>query len=246
VVSIPHSEFCSFGLHFAEGPRILIDAFQFPIRNSVRSDSSAGRRAIPHSLFQFPIRNSVRSDSAVRATVSATINSFNSPFGILFVRTSTDGRIGSELAVSIPHSEFCSIGLEGLARVCAHLLRFQFPIRNSVRSDGGQAGAREGGCASFQFPIRNSVRSDQSSGARELAGLAEFQFPIRNSVRSDDARRPIWTRSRLFQFPIRNSVRSDTLMRSGTRRNVNWFQFPIRNSVRSDPYALARVCLAKA
>jgi len=62
-VSIPHSEFCSFGRGGLRAAGVGVGGFQFPIRNSVRSDFTRS------------------------SGVKSTLTSFNSPFGILFVRT---------------------------------------------------------------------------------------------------------------------------------------------------------------
>jgi len=88
-VSIPHSEFCSFGHGEFELPLTdFSDLFQFPIRNSVRSDALplhapqlASAVSIPHSEFcSFGPRRV--------APGASRSGCFNSPFGILFVRTS--------------------------------------------------------------------------------------------------------------------------------------------------------------
>jgi len=73
-------------------PKIAL--FQFPIRNSVRSDYTVpGGVVVVDFVFQFPIRNSVRSD----------------------FRDARDTNVAATL-VSIPHSEFCSFGLIRLKR----------------------------------------------------------------------------------------------------------------------------------
>jgi len=114
LVSIPHSEFCSFG-------RLASTAF----------GSASGR-------FQFPIRNSVRSDQGRREDAERLRSCFNSPFGILFVRTFVVlVRFSPVIGVSIPHSEFCSFGLPRALKKQNQQEQFQFPIRNSVRSDPG-------------------------------------------------------------------------------------------------------------
>jgi len=147
-VSIPHSEFCSFGHRVYRRPGLHFAMFQFPIRNSVRysvrSDEACVNGglglqpvSIPHSefcsfgqgiisdaarlcrVFQFPIRNSVRSDQKEQDGNADSHISFNSPFGILFVRTQ-----------------------QCLQRQAARRNRFQFPIRNSVRSDADSKAAQ--------------------------------------------------------------------------------------------------------
>jgi len=111
-VSIPHSEFCSFGpmkpiakrtswygfnspfgILFVRTstwptPPIGVGTFQFPIRNSVRSDWDypystypAIYVSIPHSEFcSFGLTQDVEDMQVIEV-------GFNSPFGILFVRT---------------------------------------------------------------------------------------------------------------------------------------------------------------
>ena len=111
-VSIPHSEFCSFGLVGNRSCANGLPTFQFPIRNSVRSDNrrfpqwkgdrfgfnspfgilfvrtnEGGEGQMSEIMFQFPIRNSVRSDNCKRPQGLQRRQGFNSPFGILFVRT---------------------------------------------------------------------------------------------------------------------------------------------------------------
>jgi len=118
----------------------VVSMFQFPIRNSVRSDQG-GRGQDPSVrqcfnspfgilfvrttnscaarpsklMFQFPIRNSVRSDSLRGRDGVPLVACFNSPFGILFVRTAgVPDRFAVVIRdVSIPHSEFCSFGPDG-------------------------------------------------------------------------------------------------------------------------------------
>jgi len=87
IVSIPHSEFCSFGRVAA--PKIAL------VGNIV---------SIPHSEFcSFGLlQEYMRMPKDM---------SFNSPFGILFVRTQPHVLDWKAVAtVSIPHSEFCSFG----------------------------------------------------------------------------------------------------------------------------------------
>jgi len=89
------------------------------------------------------------------------------------------------LTVSIPHSEFCSFGPQQLHVVHRYQFKFQFPIRNSVRSDEYPQRPLRTLSDRFQFPIRNSVRSDATCQTMKLDAQPKFQFPIRNSVRSD-------------------------------------------------------------
>ncbi|GEM_PF-3899712 len=86
-VSIPHSEFCLFGLPL---PGIAVQWYR---------------------LFQFLTRNSVCSDRREVAAAIGTFISFNSSLGILSVRTPYDPLPWMQAnVVSIPHSEFCLFG----------------------------------------------------------------------------------------------------------------------------------------
>jgi len=88
------------------------------------------------SMFQFPIRNSVRSDATIyymrRAYCAVSIpHSEFCSFGRI-----EDCRVSRRaFNVSIPHSEFCSFGPDIEQSAYEEFFAFQFPIRNSVRSD---------------------------------------------------------------------------------------------------------------
>ena len=85
--------------------------FQFPARNSVCSD--LGRRAQQNGgkRFQFPARNSVCSDCVNVEWFMDAEGGFNSPLGILFVRTCVLMLTSAKYRlVSIPRSEFCLFG----------------------------------------------------------------------------------------------------------------------------------------
>ena len=206
-----------FGILFVRTPGNGFDdkakrLFQFPIRNSVRSDVVQQQLPVDQLLFQFPIRNSVRSDifagrgNVVVRNVSIPHSEFCS-FGLQSPACSVEAKS----QVSIPHSEFCSFG-----RLCCawtntaiHIARFNSPFGILfVRTGANSAIAI--GVSPFQFPIRNSVRSDSSPAKASIVAEVKFQFPIRNSVRSDlKDGQSIDEALRSFQFPIRNSVRSD-------------------------------------
>ena len=154
--------------------------FQFPIRNSVRSDSLHRRGpavsksvSIPHSefcsfghfesipvsrpkpQFQFPIRNSVRSDPQRQHNLAGRDGCFNSPFGILFVRT--------------------RIAMADNQTIAA---RFNSPFGILfVRTMESRAGGYRQ-CRLFQFPIRNSVRSDSRVELRHRARMDSFNSPF--------------------------------------------------------------------
>jgi len=186
IVSIPHSEFCSFGPGVNLAGVNLAGGFNSPFGILFVRTSRMALVVAVSRTFQFPIRNSVRSDPA-----SLRRSSNREPY------------------VSIPHSEFCSFGLDGPICEWCHDALFQFPIRNSVRSDFCLDTRIDRGPGMFQFPIRNSVRSDVllevevrydrfvsiphsefcsfgPTGVESTTGVGStFQFPIRNSVRSD-------------------------------------------------------------
>jgi len=120
---------------------------------------------------------------------TTSLSSFNSPFGILFVRTSVLFRqIALELPVSIPHSEFCSFGLHGGRLRPAGYARFQFPIRNSVRSDI-RVTLDEIMRKLVSIPHSEFCSFGPPTPFLLLSLIDAFQFPIRNSVRSDLSRR---------------------------------------------------------
>ena len=260
-VSIPHSEFCSFGLWSAIASFGPLSGFQFPIRNSVRSDVGSGAHdwgrpievSIPHSefcsfgrpaahprcrcwlSFNSPFGILFVRTVARRSRRGARGVSFNSPFGILFVRTSSIGIIARSLMrVSIPHSEFCSFGhVRGFKK---HLVEGTVSIPHSEFCSFGRKQDVPENCGQlrFQFPIRNSVRSDTNAYAAGNVATWGFNSPFGILFVRTTRRGGSRTENEPFQFPIRNSVRSDA-------RTLRWqngmrmFQFPIRNSVRSDP-----------
>jgi len=135
-VSIPRSEFWSFGLTAPYTSTSWETMFQFLGRNSGRSDAVGGRLgggsahvSIPRSefwsfgqpseqatrctfwLFQFLGRNSGRSDEPESWRLPVGTDGFNSSVGILVVRTTLiDCRALGGQSVSIPRSEFWSFG----------------------------------------------------------------------------------------------------------------------------------------
>jgi len=111
-------------------------SFQFPIRNSVRSDMRVGAANTVMCTFQFPIRNSVRSDSNLSLSHILSIECFNSPFGILFVRTLLIPlRVLMSFSFNSPFG-ILFVRTAGYGRWgMLNDYPFQFPIRNSVRSD---------------------------------------------------------------------------------------------------------------
>jgi len=86
-VSIPHSEFCSFG-PCRRGSRFSRSArFQFPIRNSVRSDFASDRGGDSQNFVSIPHSEFCSFGQPGFFVINNNKACFNSPFGILFVRT---------------------------------------------------------------------------------------------------------------------------------------------------------------
>ena len=134
--------------------RVVAEKFQFPARNSVCSDTSTcictlpspfvsiprsefclfgrlRRKANPHSgaWFQFPARNSVCSDARRSGASYDDVNSFNSPLGILFVRTrAMSNGVRWFCPVSIPRSEFCLFGHVNRRAPCPATSSFNSPL----------------------------------------------------------------------------------------------------------------------
>jgi len=110
-VSIPRSEFWSFGRRGLYPGVLARHEFQFLGRNSGRSDTWRRASAVVSPMFQFLGRNSGRSDSKTRGGSPRPRACFNSSVGILVVRTCLGyaEKHGIEL-VSIPRSEFWSFG----------------------------------------------------------------------------------------------------------------------------------------
>ena len=164
IVSIPRSEFCLFGL--------LID----PVDRLRVYDVS-----IPRSEFCLFGQKSLSASSC-------TLASFNSPLGILFVRTTVAHSCGlCCAAVSIPRSEFCLFGL--ISRPATPLN----PVKVSIpRSEFCLFGLHIlnlpiDKCLSFNSPLGILfVRTTLLPGRPGTTNL--FQFPARNSVCSDSSR----------------------------------------------------------
>jgi len=164
-VSIPRSEFWSFGLYPQTPSSSPHSRFQFLGRNSGRSDAlittSKGGRSPKFQFlgrnsgrsdfwistgragtarFQFLGRNSGRSDLSAAWEASKDTESFNSSVGILVVRTIKRLSLDCDLTkVSIPRSEFWSFGLQSAAFHGPVFIEFQFLGRNSGRSDNSRA-----------------------------------------------------------------------------------------------------------
>ena len=160
-VSIPRSEFWSFGPALWLLGSDSVSRFQFLGRNSGRSDRVPAEALIlPSAVFQFLGRNSGRSDMNMLFMCKAQLRSFNSSVGILVVRT----------RMMYPAFHWGC--------------RFQFLGRNSGRSDLIPLGAPSTNVR-FQFLGRNSGRSDKVRFWVDSRWLKMFQFLGRNSGRSD-------------------------------------------------------------
>ena len=89
VVSIPRSEFWSFGRAARPIRRPTSAQFQFLGRNSGRSDTHKELKWPSITMFQFLGRNSGRSDPSGIPRLDCGLLRFNSSVGILVVRTPT-------------------------------------------------------------------------------------------------------------------------------------------------------------
>jgi len=209
VVSIPRSEFWSFGRHKVLACGRRWGKFQFLGRNSGRSDSprsvrcrwceccfnsSVGilvvrtqnrhRARGTTGAFQFLGRNSGRSDFTLVSFMEREYGSFNSSVGILVVRTQQAADFVREcLQVSIPRSEFWSFGQEEA--------QTQPEPKPGFNSSVGILVVR-----TFQALGRRDLRTGFNSSVGILvvrtrlaifgaAGSGKFQFLGRNSGRSD-------------------------------------------------------------
>ena len=141
--------------------RVETEAFQFPARNSVCSDAVGGlgigfgiQVSIPRSEFclfgpkyiqdfqGYPVDVSIpRSEFCLfglklSGPTLVSRMRFNSPLGILFVRTELRDHVRRvNFDVSIPRSEFCLFGPGDELNEAIDKVLFQFPARNSVCSD---------------------------------------------------------------------------------------------------------------
>jgi len=115
VVSIPRSEFWSFGHELDRLYSWTISEFQFLGRNSGRSDGQHNRR-LPLNLFVSIPRSEFWSFGRNRChPFRRSWSGFNSSVGILVVRTRSLRRelYHQSSLVSIPRSEFWSFGRTG-------------------------------------------------------------------------------------------------------------------------------------
>ena len=112
-------------------------------------------------------------------------------------------------------------------------VEFQFPNRNSGRSETASSKRSTGKCSKFQFPNRNSGRSEMPTPARRCARRS-FNSPIGIRVvqRRCPGRRCRCRESR-FNSPIGIRVVQSRL-RTSSRSSYGMFQFPNRNSGRSE------------
>ena len=136
-VSIPRSEFWSFGRNCLSCSRGESHRFQFLGRNSGRSDPISTWNILRTlRLFQFLGRNSGRSDLSLYPAYLCQRYRFNSSVGILVVRTQQWRHLPHICrSVSIPRSEFWSFGHNQGSRTVQSRAAFQFLGRNSGRSD---------------------------------------------------------------------------------------------------------------
>jgi len=119
VVSIPRSEFWSFGLRGIACRSWLPELFQFLGRNSGRSDFALQADGWWLRRFQFLGRNSGRSDLSASVTYGRQIPKFqflgrNSGRSDYLLRELH----GPAAVVSIPRSEFWSFGPRGRGHIC--------------------------------------------------------------------------------------------------------------------------------
>ena len=161
LVSIPRSEFCLFGRDTCRALQRFVIFVSIP-----RSEFCLfGRVCGLPDLFRYTHVSIPRSEFCLFGQFTTTggdtmTQGFNSPLGILFVRTRPH-HCGSGLlrSVSIPRSEFCLFGQFNARTLLAADYLFQFPARNSVCSDR-RSGLVRCPPEQFQFPARNSVCSD--------------------------------------------------------------------------------------
>jgi len=135
-VSIPRSEFWSFGRRYPGDVPGAASEFQFLGRNSGRSDSCAPWRSARNlSRFQFLGRNSGRSDMHPRATVWGEYE-----FQFLGRNSGRSDSHNRPRARAAPQSFNSSVGIlvvrtQDLRSFRCDPLAFQFLGRNSGRSD---------------------------------------------------------------------------------------------------------------
>ena len=210
-------------------------------------------------MFQFPARNSVCSDHQVAQVAPPIICGFNSPLGILFVRTcSALPSAPGSTCVSIPRSEFCLFGLREKLGPHTKKWKFQFPARNSVCSDKSSS-VPEMRTSPVSIPRSEFCLFGQKQHVLERVHADSFNSPLGILfVRTLSLRVQPRLPSPPFQFPARNSVCSDssgsaphlveydgfnsplgilfvrTSCPTVARTPAPWFQFPARNSVCSD------------
>jgi len=137
MVSIPRSEFWSFGHIIIRCRLDFTTMFQFLGRNSGRSDDSDVHAWLRPAAVSIPRSEFWSFGHEARSHFQAVGDQcFNSSIGILVVRTSRRLRpADGDVQVSIPRSEFWSFGLKNSRRITKTTRLFQFLGRNSGRSD---------------------------------------------------------------------------------------------------------------
>jgi len=209
-VSIPRSEFWLFGLssvccRWIIGKQVSIPRSEFWLFGHIEIVSPD----VMFYLFQFPARNSGCSDKIHIRAARTDPDGFNSPLGILVVRTPILPSFHLLcMNVSIPRSEFWLFGHSRWNGLVNRVVLFQFPARNSGCSDRRC-------CYSARDPRYVSIPRSEFW----LFGLHLTALPNRCSTVSIP-RSEFWLFGlscstiapapvRMFQFPARNSGCSD-------------------------------------
>ena len=161
-------------------------------------------------MFQFPARNSGCSDGLGECDHRAVLYGFNSPLGILVVRTARgSSACAARIWVSIPRSEFWLFGRQ--VAVSSHALNsgFNSPLGILVVRTYAFARSPRLGRRCFNSPLGILVVRTSSLAAQMPVSLNRFNSPlgilvVRTFDSGNDSR--IVT---VFQFPARNSGCSD-------------------------------------
>jgi len=161
--------------------------FNSPIGIRVVQSASPPRAGRAKDLFQFPNRNSGRSEVGRQPVYLVPGLGFNSPIGIRVVqrRVVVSAGLSEQLRFNSP------IGIRvvqsGTRLAQAEFkLGFNSPIGIRVVQSRA-AGTARADLRPFQFPNRNSGRSEGSGADHPARQNQEFQFPNRNSGRSESA-----------------------------------------------------------
>ena len=208
--------------------------FQFPNRNSGRSeDKWINRQMTRLGLFQFPNRNSGRSEIlSCRSLyawrrVSIPQSEFGSFRGCRFAQPS------SHREVSIPQSEFGSFRAASSLPAAPYRDGVSIP-QSEFGSFRDQPRPLTAGHGQVSIPQSEFGSFRATWTGPTCAGPTWFQFPNRNSGRSETRKLSTDHHFIAFQFPNRNSGRSELHVPLGAGQRVLQFQFPNRNSGRSE------------